>query len=65
MICYLDRAFCTHSSCLMGKCVNLECYRNYTPNDQLRNDTQFGLPVSITDFKGDDCGYTEGEINGS
>lgn len=64
MLCYLDRAFCMHSYCLTGKCTNFDCYRNYTPNNKLRNDATVSLPISVSDFKDDDCGYEEIE-NGS
>ena len=53
MMTYKERAWCSH------KCGNWGCYRNYTDEDHRRNIDGPDLPLSMTDFKTDTCGYLD------
>ena len=56
MLCYMDQGWCVHSEALEGTCVNDVCFRNYTIAKDAHN--TLDLPLSMSDFKTEDCGYT-------
>lgn len=53
MICYKDRSWCVHS--INTLCNNTSCSRFYTKEERQYNNNE--LPLSIADFKTDNCGY--------
>jgi len=53
MICYKDQGWCSSSD----SCKNVECFRNYTPEEHQRNINGVNLPISEGDFKTEECGY--------
>lgn len=59
MIHYQDRTFCARSAA--GDCVNQECSRAISQKD-LQEAERMELPLSVTDFKTEDCGYRPSEL---
>ena len=55
MITYKDMCWCAQD------CGNLDCFRNYTPEERQRNDEGVDLPLDMADFKSDECGFVERE----
>ena len=54
MMHYKDRTFCSHA----GVCANSKCNR-WVDFDKAKDS---GLPVALSDFKTDDCGYNPNPI---
>ena len=54
MITYQDTTFCAHS----GVCANSKCNR-WVDFDKAKDS---GMPVALSDFKTDDCGYNPNPI---
>jgi len=62
MITYKDRAWCSASVFHDEKrCVNYDCPRNYSEAEEAKNEAGVNLPLSITDFSSDTCGYVPAE----
>lgn len=58
MMCYKDRTWCSHSF----MCENSSCDRRLN-GEELRQAVEWwggiDFPASYTDFKTDDCGYSQ------
>ena len=59
MLCYKDRSWCRYSY----QCANEDCGRNYTDAEREHNIKSVDLPVSMGDFKTDDCGFKQKVID--
>ena len=61
---FKDRAFCSNSSGIWGKCVNSSCHMNLTPElrkeaEEWWGDMKGHPPIYIGSFITGNCGYME------